>query len=233
MYRQLDGKELEAIRGLSTCAISNAIEVFDLFPRDEGFMLPGIECRFPELGPMIGYAVTAVISTASPGNNRIEIADFWREMLKIPEPRVVVIHDSDVRVVGSFWGDLRSNIHRRLGCVGVVTDGAVRDLDEVRRIGFHFFSRSVAVSHAYNHLVDMGIPIEVGGLIVKPGDLIVGDKHGVISVPLELVKDIPKAAGLIEEREHGIIHYCRCPAFTLEGLIERYNAPRPGWPPSE
>ena len=140
MYRQLDQKELEAIRGLSTCAISNAIELFNILPRNEGFMLPGIECRFPELGTMIGYAVTAVISTAHPGNKGVEITDFWNEILRIPEPRVVVIHDSDIQVVGSFWGDVRSNIHRRLGCVGAVTDGAVRDLDEVRRIGFHFFS---------------------------------------------------------------------------------------------
>jgi 4-hydroxy-4-methyl-2-oxoglutarate aldolase len=228
----MDQRELEAIRGLSTCAISNAVELFNVVPRNEGFMLPGIECRFPELGTMIGYAITAVISTAHPGRKRVEITDFWTEILKVPEPRVVVIHDSDIHIVGSFWGDVRSNIYRRLGCVGAVTDGAVRDLDEVRSIGFHFFSRCVAVSHAYNHLIEIGIPIEVGGLTVKPGDLIVGDKHGVISVPLDLARDVPKAAKLIEERERTIIDYCRSPDFTLEGLIERYRAPRPSWPPS-
>lgn len=233
MSKYLNTEELKALSRWSTCAISNAIELFDIRPRNEGFILPEIKCFFPELGPMIGYAVTAVISTNSPGTHQIQMPELWNEMLKIPEPRVIVIHDIDHPVIGSFWGEVRANIFKTLGCEGTVTDGAVRDLDEVREIGFHFFSSCVSVSHAYNHLVEASIPVKVGGLVVKPGDLIMGDKHGVISIPLEIARDIPKAAQLIEDRERAIINFCKSKEFTLDGLKELYMSPRPTWPPRQ
>ncbi len=231
MSEYLNSKELEVLHHWSTCAICNAIELFNIRPRNEGFMLAEIKCMLPELGPMIGYAVTATISTNSQTDHRIPMPELWKELLNIPKPRVVVIHDIDRPVVGSFWGEVRANIHKALGCVGTVTDGAVRDLDEVREIGFHFFSSCVSVSHAYNHLVEVGIPVKVGGLVVKPGDLIMGDKHGVTSIPLEIARDLPKVAQLIEDREHSIINFCKSKEFTLEGLKERYMAPHPTWPP--
>jgi len=231
MVDYLSREELESLRRWSTCAISNGIELFNIRPRNEGFMLPEIKCIFPELGAMIGYAVTAVISADSPEGRRIQPSDWWEMILRIPEPRVIVIHDIDRPVVGSFWGEVNANIHRALGCVGTVTDGSVRDLDEVREIGFHFFSSCVTVSHAYVHLVEMGIPVKVGGLVVKPYDLILGDKHGVISIPLEIARDVPKAAQLVEEWERPVINYCKSKGFTIEGLKERYMSPRPTWPP--
>lgn len=231
MVDYLNREELESLRRWPTCAISNGIELFNIRPRNEGFMLPEIKCIFPELGAMIGYAVTAVISADSPEGRRIQPPDWWEMILKIPEPRVIVIHDIDHPVVGSFWGEVNANIHRALGCVGTVTDGSVRDLDEVRETGFHFFSSCVTVSHAYVHLVEIGIPVKVGGLVVKSGDLILGDKHGVISIPLEIARDVPKAAQLVEDWERPVINYCKSKDFTIEGLKERYMSPRPSWPP--
>jgi 4-hydroxy-4-methyl-2-oxoglutarate aldolase len=231
MSEYLSAEELEALRRWPTPAISNAIELFDIRPRNEGFMLPEIECVFPELEPMIGYVVTAVISADSPEGRRIPPPDWWEEILKIPEPRVAVIHDIDDSVIGSFWGEVNANIHKALGCVGTVTDGSVRDLDEVREIGFHFFSSCVSVSHAYVHLVEVGIPVKVGGLTVRSGDLVMGDKHGVISIPLEIARDIPKAAQLVEDWERPVINFCKSKEFTVEGLKERYLSPRPTWPP--
>jgi len=231
MVDYLSREELESLRRWSTCAISNGIELFNIRPRNEGFMLPEIKCIFPELGAMIGYAVTAVISADSPEGRRIQPSDWWEMILRIPEPRVIVIHDIDRPVVGSFWGEVNANIHRALGCVGTVTDSSVRDLDEVREMGFHFFSSCVTVSHAYVHLVEIGIPVKVGGLVVKPGDLILGDKHGVISIPLEIARDVPKAAQVVEEWERPVINYCKSKGFTIEGLKERYMSPRPTWPP--
>jgi len=231
MPNYLSAEELEVLRRWPTCAISNAIELFNIRPRNEGFMLPEIKCVFPELGPMIGYAVTAIISADSPEGRRILPPEWWGEMLTIPEPRVVVIHDIDNPVIGSFWGEVNASIYKALGCVGTVTDGSVRDLDEVREAGFHFFSSCVTVSHAYVHLVEVGVPVKVGGLVVKPGDLIVGDKHGVISIPLEIARDVPKAAQLVEDWERRVINFCKSSEFTVEGLKELYLSPRPTWPP--
>lgn len=224
-------EELEALRRWPTCAIANAIELFNIRPRNEGFMLPEIKCAFPELESMIGYAVTAIITADSPEGHRIQPLEWWEKIQAIPKPRVVVIHDVDRPVLGSFWGEVQANIHKALGCVGTVTDGSVRDLDEVREAGFHFFSSCVSVSHAYVHLVEVGVPVKVGSLVVKSGDLIVGDQHGVISVPLEIARDVPKAAQLVEDWERSVINFCKSKDFTVEGLKERYMSPRPTWPP--
>jgi len=233
MSEYVSTEGLEALRRWPTPAVSNAIELFDIRPRNEGFMLPEIMCVFPELEPMIGYAVTAVISADSPEGRRIQPPQWWEEILKIPEPRVAVIHDIDNTVMGSFWGEVNANIHKALGCVGTVTDGSVRDLDEVREIGFHFFSSCVSVSHAYVHLVEVSTPVKVGGLVVKPGDLIQGDKHGVISIPKEIAKDVSTAAQLVEDWERRVINFCKSSEFTVEGLKERYQSPRPTWPPQK
>jgi regulator of RNase E activity RraA len=233
MVDTLTQQELELLSRWSTCALSNGIELFNIRPRNEGFMLPEIKCRFPELAPMIGYAVTAIIRADSPEGHRVQPPEWWEKIQSVPEPRVVVMHDFDHPVVGSFWGEVNANIHKALGCVGTVTDGSVRDLDEVREMGFHFFSNCVTVSHAYVHLVEIGIPIKVGGVVVKMGDLIVGDRHGVLSIPLEIARDVPKAAQLVEEWERPIIQYCQSKDFTLQGLKERYLSPRPSWPPKK
>jgi 4-hydroxy-4-methyl-2-oxoglutarate aldolase len=233
MPDDLNSEELEALRRWPTCAIANAIELFNIKSRSEGFMLPEIKCVFPELGSMIGYAVTGVITAESPEGRRIQPSDWWAEIQKVPKPRVVVLHDIDNPVLGSFWGEVQGNIHKALGCAGTVTDGSVRDLDEVKEIGFHFFSSCISVSHAYVHLVDMGIPVKVGGLTVRPGDLVVGDKHGVISVPHEIARDVPKAAQMIEDWERQVINYCKSKGFTAGGLKERYMSPRPAWPPKK
>ena len=229
MPNLLTPDELEALRRWPTPAISNAIELFNFRPRNEGSMLPEIKCAFPEMNPMIGYAATAVITAESSEGRRVPAPEWWEVIRKTPEPRVAVMHDIDRPVIGSFWGEVNANIHKALGCVGTVTDGSVRDLDEVNELGFHFFSSCITVSHAYVHLIDVGIPIKVGGLLVKPGDLIMGDKHGVIAIPLEIARDVPKAAQMMEDWERRVINFCKSKEFNVEGLKERFMSPRPVW----
>jgi len=139
--------------------------------------------------------------------------------LEIPEPRVLVLQDMDHPPgAGAFFGEVMANIHKRLGCAGVVTNGHVRDLDEVLPLGFHFFAGGVCVSHAYVHLIDFGGPVKVGGLVLHSGDIIHGDKHGVQTVPKEILNDLPKAAAQIAEREQRIIAHCQAADFSLEKL---------------
>jgi regulator of RNase E activity RraA len=230
MRETLTKEELEALLDWPTPAISNAIELFEIRPRNQGFMLPEIQCRFPDLKPMIGYAVTGIIRADSPEGHRVTPWDWWAEIQRYPEPRVAVLHDIDNPVVGSFWGEVNANIHKALGCVGTVTDGSVRDLDEVEETGFNFFSSCVTVSHAYVHMIDFGTPVQVGGLKVKPGDLVMGDKHGVISIPHDIAGDIPRAARMVEDWERNVINFCKSEAFSVDGLKERFESPRPVWP---
>ena len=223
--------ELNALRKISSPSVANAIETFKLRSRSEGFMSPEIRALFPELGPLVGYAATAVIR-AEPEpreGHRASVFGWWEYVLSIPAPRVVVVHDlDDPRGQGAQWGEVQANIHRALGCVGVVTDGSVRDLDEVRALGFQFAAAHVSVSHAWVHMVDFGLPVKVGGLWVRPGDLLHFDQHGVISIPHEIAAQIPEAVGKVEAAERRIIQTCQAPDFTAEKLKAVYREIRPG-----
>ena len=153
------------------------------------------------------------------GGRQTSRYEYWKSVLQVPAPRVAVIQDLDQpTAIGSFWGEVNGNIHRALGCVGTVTNGGVRDLDEVHAMGFHFFASQVIVSHAYVHLVDFGIPVKIGGGVVHPGDLIHADKHGVLMVPKEVVPELPEAVRKIEAKERRIIDHCQSKEFSIEKL---------------
>jgi len=217
--------DLEKIRSLDTCTVSNAIERFNVRLRNEGFVSGSLRCRFPNLPPMLGYAVTGRIRSSSPpmsGRCYYDRMDFWNHMAAMPEPRVLVLQDVDrAPGFGAFVGEIHATISLALGCVGYITNGSVRDLPAVRAMGFHLFSGSVAVSHAYAHLVEFGEPVEIGGLKISPGDLIQGDRHGVQIIPLPLVGEIAEEAAKIQSEEQELLTFCRSPQFSLQGLADR------------
>ena len=224
MTEPLTQEELAALRAITTPTVCNAIETFDVRLRNEGFMDSTIQCRFPELGAMVGYAVTITIRASVPPERAIPARQVWAEMDRVPKPWVLVIDDLDYpRPIGSYWGEVNGSVYKALGAVGTVTNGGVRDLPEVRATGFQFFSSCVLVSHAYVHVVDVAGPVTMGGLTVNPGDLLHGDEHGVTSIPLEIVRKLPKAATELAARERKLIDYTRSAAFSREGLAERYR----------
>jgi 4-hydroxy-4-methyl-2-oxoglutarate aldolase len=227
----LSAVQLDALRKITSPSVANAIETFKVRPREEGNVSSQIRALFPELPPMVGYAVTALIrSERGPiEGHRASVFGWWDYVLSIPAPRVIVVHDlDDPRGQGAQWGEVQANIHRALGCVGVVTDGSVRDLEEVRGLGFQFCAAHVSVSHANVHMVDFGIPVKVGGLWVKPGDLIHGDQHGVVTIPHEIAAQIPEAIAKVEADERRIISVCQSSDFTAEKLKAIYKEIRPG-----
>ena len=221
---------LERLRGFDTPTVANAIEVFNVRPRNEGFMRPEIRCIFPRLGVMVGHAVTLKIRSAAapaPGSS-IPHPAHWQDVMTVPAPRVVVVEDlDDPPGLGSFWGEVNANLHRALGCVGAVTNGSVRDLDQVEPLAFHFFASHIAVSHAYVHIVEAGGPVCIGGLTVRPGDLLHGDRHGVTSIPLELAAKIAGGVKAVDTMERQLVNYAQSPEFTLEGLTELWHRLRP------
>lgn len=219
---------LAKLRQITSPTICNAIELFKLRDNSEGFMGPEIRCILPQLGTMVGYAATALIGARSPsGTQRVGMPDVWRHIAEIPEPRILVIQDVDApRPHGSYWGEVNANISKAQGVIGTITDGGVRDLDEVARLGFHFFASCVLVSHANVHVIDVGQPVEVGGLRVRPGDLLHADQHGVTSIPLEIAEKLPDAARRIEEGERKIIELCQAPGFSTEKLLEMFRGYR-------
>jgi regulator of RNase E activity RraA len=222
---------IDALRKLTSPTVANAIETFHVRPREAGNLSPQIRALFPDLGPVVGFAVTALIrAERGPAEGyRASTFAWWDYVQTIPAPRVVVMHDlDDPRGQGAFWGEVQATIHRALGCVGVVTDGSVRDLDEVRALGFQVCAAHVSVSHANVHLVAFGIPVKVGGVWIAPGDLLHGDQHGVLSIPHELADRIPAAAAAVEADERRLIALCRSPDFSVERLKALYKEIRPG-----
>jgi regulator of RNase E activity RraA len=208
----LDLALLAELRTFSTPSIANGIESFDVRPHDTGYCDASVRCIFPDLGVVNGYAATATIRAKRPGESRTR--EVWAHMLALPEPRLVVVQDlDDPRGVGSYWGEVNANIHQAFGGVAVITDGCVRDLDEMHRLGFHAFADSVGVSHAYVHVVDVGTPVTIGGLLVRPGDLLQGDRHGVISIPIEIAAALPDAIRKLETDEQNIIKMFRADDF--------------------
>lgn len=225
MSEPLSTEELNLLRAINTPTVANAIEVLGIRKRSEGFTDSSIRCIFPDLGVMVGYAITAVIRSATPPDksHRASMKAYWDHIANFPPPRVVVVHEIDQPAAGAWWGEVNSNIHRALGCIGLVTDGTVRDLDVVRPLGFQFFATGVAVSHVHAHLEDFGKPITVGGMAVMPGDLIHADKHGAIVIPVQHAREVFDAVIAVERYERPIIQLCKSPEFStgkLEQLIK-------------
>jgi 4-hydroxy-4-methyl-2-oxoglutarate aldolase len=157
---------------------------------------------------------------------------YWAYVAGSPGPKVVVVQDLDPEPVGAFWGEVNANVHTGLGAVGTVTHGGVRDLDEMRQVGFRVFASAVLVSHAYLHVVDFGGPVEIGRLTVAPGDLICADQHGVLVVPPEIAPELCRVASEIERLEREIITCARGAAFTPERLAEVWTSAVSRWPAS-
>lgn len=221
--------DLERLASLDTCTVSNAIERLDVRLRNEGFVVNATHCRFPQLPSMVGYAATGRIRAATPPMTGqrcyYDRMDWWRYVATLPEPRVIVLEDVDHKPgVGAFVGEIHARIALALHCVGCVTDGAVRDLPAIEPLGFHLFSGSVAVSHSYAHIIDFGEPVEIGGLTIRSGDLIHGDRHGVLTIPLEVAAEVPEEAAKILAEEQELVEFCQSPRFSLDELDKRIRS---------
>jgi 4-hydroxy-4-methyl-2-oxoglutarate aldolase len=148
--------------------------------------------------------------------------DWWRYVTSLPEPRVMVLQDTDPRPgQGAFADKVHAAIGQALNCTGCVTNGAVRDLPAVEALGFHLFSGSLVVSHSYAHIIEFGEPIEIGGLKIQSGDLLHGDRHGVLTIPLEIAAEVPAEASRMLAEERELMEFCGSPEFSLEELEGR------------
>lgn len=159
----------------------------------------------PQMGPMVGRAVTVVAEPGNPSHKKNQPNNLpqYREYLASVEgPKIVVVQDLDKpRVLGSFWGEVNSNIHLALGCVGTITDGAVRDLDEMTAAGFKAIARRLCVGHAHSWPVRWNCEVEVFGTKIQPGQLIHADKHGFLIVPQEDEENLLEAALFMDQNE--------------------------------
>jgi 4-hydroxy-4-methyl-2-oxoglutarate aldolase len=218
----LDSGILQGLRELDSSAVANAIETFGVRVRNTGFTDASVRCFFPEFPPTVGYAATVRIRTSDPpmeGESYFYRLDWLDHVLSIPEPRIVVIEDMDLHPgLGAFIGDVHTRILSAAKCAGIVTNGAVRNIEVARDLKFQLFAKNLSVSHAYAHVFDFGSPIQVGHMAVHPGDLIHGDRNGVQTVPLGIADRIPEVAKNMKDDEKRILDSCRPDGFNVDRL---------------
>jgi regulator of RNase E activity RraA len=221
----LTAEELSAFLDYDTCKVANAIESLRIRLRNEGFTAPGLRCVTGGFPGIIGYAVTSRVRCADPpwqGTAPHELVGWWEVLQTRPLPHVVVIEDVDEEPGrGAVLSNLHAEVLRALGCVGVVTNGAVRNIGLLAEMRFPAFACHVTMSHAYVHMVEYGQPVEILGLPIAPSDLIYADTHGMLSIPVKHARDILRVTRGRVSRESQIIDFCRSNAFNFEELRRR------------
>jgi regulator of RNase E activity RraA len=204
----LSKAQMEFLQSMDTPTVCNVVEMVAPERRGHGYTVKHLLCPFPDLPPIVGFAKTVTAKA----KDKVALGDYMGKRLdyldyiaSAPTPSIAVIEDLDDEVgYGAFWGEVQSNIHRALGCLGVVTNGSIRDIPMIAP-GFQMLAGSLSPSHAYTHVEDFGIPVTVHGMTVNSGDLIHADQHGAVVVPLEIVDKMKPALDDLNAREARII----------------------------
>lgn len=212
---------IEYLKTVDTPTLVNAIELLRVRPNREGFTPLQLRCLFPEFGRMCGYAVTAQVESISQTEalDMQGFVDLYKLVEASPKPAVVVLQEiGGYADYAAHCGEVMATFFTRLGAVGLVSDCGVRDLPEVRALGFHYFARGSVASHGNFRIVRSGVPVQVLGMEVRPGEILHGDENGLISVPKDGLDLLPAKVEEIRVRERKIMDFVKSPAFTLDGF---------------
>lgn len=225
MDNEMNNEIFSELSKVRSPIVYDAIERFNLRSRSEGFMDSSIHCILPSLGGMVGYACTAKMIAELPpvvGEHSVASKDLWKYVERSPRPNIMVVQDLDQPAgKGCAWGDLAASIFLNLGCIGAITNGGVRDIREVEKLGFHLFAPAPVVGHAYIRFVEINTPVKVGSLVVNPGDLIHADEHGVLVIPEEIpVDELLRVIKSFLASEKTVIDYCARTSFDLDELVQ-------------
>lgn len=214
---------LEELRKYDTPTICNALEILLGGRRSTGFTTAPFICADPKLPPLVGYARTATLRASEPAQMSAQEARDWRMryyeyVAAEPHPTIVVIQDIDARPgLGAWWGEVHALVHQKLGSLGVVTNGAIRDLDFIAP-GFQLLGGSISPSHAFVHIVDLAPEVNIFGLTVRHHDLIHADRHGAVTIPARVALQLPHAIQVMIQREQLIMQAASRPGFGVEDI---------------
>jgi 4-hydroxy-4-methyl-2-oxoglutarate aldolase len=216
-------EDISVLQSVDSPTVANAIERFKVRPLTDGFIGGEVRCSFPEFSPMVGQALT--VTMRNPGDRPASREGYWRmweQLEAIAGPAVLMIADeSGAPQRVAYAGEIMSRLARRLGAVGMVTDGALRDLAEVRALGFHYFMRYPVVSHANFEIASVGEPVQLDGQQVSTGDLVHGDANGIVLIPWEILSELPAAVDEVRTAETADMAYIESDEFTLTGFKDR------------
>lgn len=208
----LSAATLAQLCQFDTPTICNVIELFDVRPRNRGYMDGRIVCNFPQMPPTVGFACTASFrSDAAPAKgDAYGSLDRQLELFaELPGPAVVVFADLDDPPVAATFGEVMCSTYKAFGSTGLITSGAGRDLEQVKAIGYPVFTGGTICSHGYCHILHVGLPVRVGGLTVNQGDLLHGDANGVTNIPLEIAAMVAELCPEFMDAEKIVLDYVR------------------------
>jgi 4-hydroxy-4-methyl-2-oxoglutarate aldolase len=227
----LSSAQLDSLTQFDTCILSDALETFELRLRNQGYTRPGLRCVTGDFPPVVGYAVTARIRSSDPptlGNSYVAHHDWWPEISRRPSPRIAVLEDMDPYPgVGACVGQVTAAMFQAFECAAVITNGSARDLGEISNMGLPVLAASVSPSHSYAHIVDYAQPVDIFGLIIHAGDLLIADCHGVVSIPAHLVPKTPSIAQDLQQRKRKFVDFCRSPDFSIDRLADEVKQLKP------
>ena len=220
MCKMIEPELLSILRAVDSPTIANAIESLHFRDRCEGYVGGSVRCMFPELGVMVGHALTVTMdSHPGPVAAREGHGRMWEALLQVARPGVVVVKDlSGAPSRCAYFGEVMASVAKACGAVGVITDGGLRDIAEVRAMGLHYFAPNPVVSHGNFRIVDVGVPVTLDGQRIETGDLLHGDLNGIVIIPSEVLSRLPEAVDQVRLRERKILDYVRGPEFNLKGF---------------
>jgi 4-hydroxy-4-methyl-2-oxoglutarate aldolase len=224
---QITAATLGKLAQFDTPTICNVIELFDVQPRNVGYMDARIRAAFPEMPPMVGFAATATMRCASlaPTSSYDLLEAQLRQIEPLAGAAIVVFQDLDDPPVAATFGEVMCSSYKAFGAVGLITSGAGRDIDQVRALGFPVFTGGTICSHAYTQIIDVGSLVRVGGLAVQTGDLLHGDCNGVTGIPLAIAADVADAADEFVRAEAHVLEYVKASGQkTIREWAERRRA---------
>lgn len=210
----LSPEVLKKLTKFDTPTICNVIELFDVIPRNRGYMDARVKCNFPEFPPVIGYACTASFRSDAPpkgGDAYGSIQKQLEQFAALPGPAMVVFQDLDDPPAAAVFGEVMCSTYQAFGSAGLITNGAGRDLEQVRALKYSVFTGSTICSHGYCHMLHLGLPVRVGGLMVNQGDLLHGDANGVTSIPIDIAAEVADVAEEFIAAEDIVMKYVKAP----------------------
>jgi regulator of RNase E activity RraA len=221
----LSAAQLAALEKYDSPTICNAVELWELRPRNQGYMNREIRACFPQMPPMVGYALTSTFRSMSPprtGDVYSSIGAQIEAFAALPGPPVIVFQDLDEPSASATFGEVMCTTYKRFGATGLITSGTGRDLAQVEALGFPVFTNGAAAAHGYCHIVSINGPVTVGGLTIYPGDLLHGDLNGVTTIPVEIASEVPAVCEEIARAEAIVLDYLKRPEVDVKG----FNAAR-------
>jgi 4-hydroxy-4-methyl-2-oxoglutarate aldolase len=224
-HRTIPAADLALLRKFDTPTICNVVELFDLRPRTAGYMDGRMQACYPKLPPMVGFASTATFRSAAPpraGDVYAGLGDQVASFAELPGPAIVVFQDLDDPVAAATFGEVMCTTYKAFGAAGLITSGTGRDLDQVEALQFPCFTNGTICAHGYSQLVQINVPVRVGGVMVYTGDLVHGDRNGVTTIPNEIATAVARACPEYMAAEAIILDYLKAGRVDPKG----FNAAR-------